>query len=202
LSSPSTCVVFTLIVYTHNMIVGQAPGPNDEERVAPREPHTPTFTTPDGRWLWDGDAWVEARQSWPASVRRARLSWFASITALWLLAWLHPWWSMFTPSFAVFAAACAATVAFGGVLARRGQEGLIWRAAIGGVLVLGGASIVAFGVAAAISGGGIGGFFGVILAVMVFGSIVIVALGTIGFGLLVLLLKVGARLSARPRRGR
>jgi hypothetical protein len=176
-------------------------GPNEEERVGHRVIHTPTNTTPDGRWLWDGEGWVEARLSWPASVRRVHRTWFASITALWLLTWIHPWATL-TSSFAVFAAACAVTVVFGGVLARRGEEWLIRRAAFSGVLVLGLASITAFGVSAAISvGGGVDGFLGVILGVTVFGSIVIIGLGTGGFWLLVFLLKSGAKLSTRLQKG-
>jgi len=163
--------------------------------------HSPTYTTPDGRWRWDGDEWVESRFSWPGSVRLARLAWLASIAALWSLTWQNPW-STGAPSLPVFAAACAATMVFGGVLARRGQEGLIRRAAIGGVLVIGIASILAFGFTAAVGGGGVGAFFGMTVAVMVFGSVVIIALGTIGFWLLVLLLWIGTKLSARVRSGR
>jgi hypothetical protein len=128
--------------------------------------------------------------------------WLASITALWILTWAHPW-SMVVPSIATFAMACAATLVFGGELARRGHERLIPRAAFGGILVLGIASIVAFGVSAvATSGGGVGGFFGAALAVMVFGSIVILALGVVGLWLLLLLLMGGAKLSSSRRTGR
>ncbi|HEV3212015.1 MAG TPA: hypothetical protein VGZ03_01325 [Acidimicrobiales bacterium] len=169
---------------------------------------TPPTSTPDGRWFWDGEGWIEARPRtrWPASSRPPLFGWLASIVALWLLTWCHPYpWSatQIDLSIAVFALASLSTLVFGGVLATHGHERLIRRAAFVGVVVLCASSILAIGIAAAVSVG-IVELVPAIAATMLFGSIVIIALGAVGFSYLALLLWSGAKLAAHlpPRRHR
>jgi hypothetical protein len=176
---------------------GERVGPPSDVLVTStsRPGSTPTTETPDGRWRWDGEEWIETPpRRWPASLRRQRVGWLASIVALWILTWCHPWSTSIDLSIVAFAVASVITLVFGGVLAARGHERLIPRAACVGVVVLCVSSILAIGIAAAVSVG-IVELFPAMAATMVFGSIVIVALGALGFSYLALLLWSGAKLA-------
>lgn len=168
-------------------------------------PRPPTRATPDGRWRWDGEEWIELRpdRRWPRALRRPRRAWLTSITTLWILTWWQPYLGATEGSgrrvavgLATFAVACAVTVAFGGLLATPGRAPLRTRAATSGVVVLGIASIAAIGVDAAGSGG-IGQLVPTIVATILFGSVVIVASGAVGFVLLRCLLWIGTALATR-----
>lgn len=155
--------------------------------------------TPDGRWQWDGEMWIESTPKWPPDLRRPRLAWWASITPLWILTWWHPWGPSTDLRISVFALACFATVVFGAVLRRRGHPWLIRSAAFSATFVLAVTSVLALGVGGAIRGGPVA-FFGSVLFVTVLGSPVICAAAVSGFWLLVLLLWSGSTLAKWRRR--